>query len=893
MIKHIVTLLCFITMLQAANSQSTIKQSINSNWEFHKGDIDGYPAHTAAKVEWQPVSIPHTWNAVDVTDDEPGYYRGISWYKKILYLPAIDKSKQLYLYFEGANQEAEVYVNGHLAGKHVGGYTAFNILIQPYLKNPTDSLTANEILVKLDNSFNEAIPPLDADFTFYGGIYRDVYLITADKIHFNLDDNASSGIRIKTPSVNAKEATVIISGSVTNQLAANAELTVITDITDAAGKSLSEVKTKVKVNKTNNTTFEQAVRINSPHLWSPDVPYLYRVSNRIYDGDKLLDEVDNPLGLRWYSFDADKGFYLNGKSVKLIGASRHQDFKGLGNALPNAIHERDIALLKSMGGNFIRIAHYPQDPAILEACDRLGILASVEIPIVNNITESEAFYSNCRQMQLEMIRQNYNHPSIVIWGYMNEVMLRPKYQKNSDEQNRYFARITTLAKQLDSLTRAEDKERYTMISCHGDFNLYQRTGITAVPQIIGWNLYQGWYSAGLEGFDKFLDNHHKTLPNTPMIVTEYGADADPKIHNATPERFDKSVEYQMQYHQYYLKTILAKPFVSGAALWNLADFNSEKRADATPHINTKGITTDDRTPKDAFYFYQANLLKKPFLKIGSTGWRLRSGVADDKGTCIQPVYVYSNGNSVQLWVNGQSFKSELVKEGIALFNIPFVDGNNIIKAVASINGVTLEDMVTINFKLIPMVYTNKPGQYVDLNISLGDNRYFVDEQLQQVWLPEQPYKKGSWGYIGGKVFTMPGQSRQGFGSDKDIYDTELDAVYQTQRIGINAFKFDVPDGEYDVTLGFAELEGKPAGPALIYNLGGPEQTLTSGQRVFDVSINGALVLKSLSTENYLQPQRLYSTSIRVSAKNNAGITINFKPLKGEAILNAVQIKQVY
>lgn len=895
MIKFFLPLLCVLFLMDSARSQPRTRQSINSNWSFHKGDIQGYPANKTAPANWQPVSIPHSWNTVDVTDDEPGYYRGICWYKKTLFLPASIQNKQTYLYFEGANQVAEVYVNGQLAGKHLGGYTAFSFLIQPYLKNGSDSLTANEILVKLDNSFNENIPPLDADFTFFGGVYRDVYLITADKIHFNMDDYASAGIQIKTPAVNASSATITISGSVTNRTSAGRNLSIITEITDAEGKLIKKVQGNLKASASGNTVFKLQQTINAPHLWSPDNPYLYRAISKIVDRSTgtLLDEISNPIGLRWYSFNADKGFYLNGKPLKLIGANRHQDFKNMANALPNAIHQRDMELLKNMGANFIRIAHYPQDPAVLEACDRLGLLASVEIPIVNTITETDSFYENCKQMQVEMIRQNFNHPSIIIWAYMNEVLLRPKYAKNSDEQNKYFANITALAKQIEALTHKEDSERYTMIPCHGDFNLYQRAGLTAVPQIIGWNLYQGWYSPGLEGFAKFLDHYHEALPGKPTIVTEYGADADIHIHSNLPERFDKSIEYQTQYHQYYLKTILDKPFVAGAALWNLSDFNSEQRKDATPHINTKGLNTGDRVPKDAYFFYQANLLKKPFLRIGAAGWRLRTGMANADNTCLQTVCVFTNGRLVQLWHNGKMLQNQEANAGVAVFNVPFIDGDNTIKAVSTVNNVVCEDITAINFKLIPAVFKNKAMSFNELNISLGDKRFFVDETLNQVWLPEQPYQKGSWGYVGGKVFNMPNQSRQSFGSDKDIFGTELDAVYQTQRTGIEAFKFDVPDGEYDLTLGFAELEGEATSPALIYNLGNAAQTSEAKQRAFDVSINGNRVIQSLGTQNYLEPQRAYTTTFRVSAKNSAGITLDFKPLKGEAILNAIQIKQIF
>jgi len=893
MIKYLLHLLLLLCVFQVAKSQSTNKQSINSNWGFHKGNIVGFPGNNSTKTEWQPVTLPHSWNATDVTDDEPGYYRGPGWYKKTLYIPAADKNKQLYLYFEGANQEAKVYVNGHLAGKHIGGYTAFNIFIQPFLKFSADSLSQNEISVKVDNSFNENIPPLTADFTFFGGIYRDVYLLEANKIRFDLDNNASSGIKITTPLVNESTATIKITGKITNDLATGQKLKLRTVITDAAGAVVTVAENPITA-ASNSNEFSTELHVKTPHLWSPDAPYLYRIKTTITDQQgKIYDEVSNPLGLRWYTFDADKGFFLNGKSLKLIGASRHQDFKDMANALPNALHQRDMELLKNMGGNFVRIAHYPQDPAVLEACDRLGILVSEEIPVVNAITESDAFYNNCKEMQLEMIRQNRNHPSVIIWAYMNEVLLRPKYKKNSPEQNLYFARIAALAKSLDSLIKKEDTERYTMISCHGDFGLYQRVGITAIPQIVGWNLYQGWYSAGLEGFAKFLDNHHQTLPHTPMIITEFGADADTRIHSTKPERFDKSVEYQVKYHQFYLKTIEEKPFVAGAAIWNLADFNSETRADATPHINTKGISTIDREPKDAYFFYKANLIKRPFLKTGSVGWKLRSGIADDKGTCVQQVYIFSNAKEVELWQNGKKLGSKSTEMGVAIFDVPFTDGENIIKATATVNNQAIEDLTTIDFKLVPALFKWDAGKYVDLNISVGDNRFFVDDKLKQVWLPEQPYTKGSWGYIGGKVFTMPGQARQGFGSDKDIYGTDLDAVYQTQRIGIDAFRFDVPDGEYDLTLGFAELEGKPAGPALAYNLGGNEVDADVHQRSFDVLVNGNLLIKSLSTQNQLQAQREYTTTTRVSITGGQGITVKFNPFKGEAILNAIQLKQVY
>ncbi|MES2279115.1 MAG: glycoside hydrolase family 2 TIM barrel-domain containing protein [Bacteroidota bacterium] len=892
MIKHILrTIIACLLLCNTLLAQSRVVQSINTNWAFHKGDVAGMPS-AAAKTDWEKVSIPHSWNTTDVYDDAPGYYRGIGWYKKTVYIPSAWKSKNIYLHFEGANQVAEVYVNGKSVGKHIGGYTAFSFPINQYLLT-NDSLAANEIAVKVDNSNNADIPPLSADFTFYGGLYRDVYLVAANPVHFEMDDNASPGIRIKTPSVTDSKAGVVIEGSISNTSTQKRNLKVVSELIDAQGKLLGKTEQKLSANASGKQIFSQQQTVMQPHLWSPEDPYLYHIITRVYDAktNEVLDEQTNPLGLRWFSFDADKGFFLNGKPVKLMGANRHQDFRDLGNALPNALHERDMQLLKSMGANFIRIAHYPQDPAVLEACDRLGIMASVEIPIVNEITESAAFSANCLAMQTDMIRQNFNHPSVIIWAYMNEVMLKPHFQSGSDRQKAYFASIVTLAKSIDSLSRAEDPSRYTMIPCHGSYNLYTSTGLTKVPQIVGWNLYSGWYSAGLNGFEAFLDNFHKNTPDKPVMVTEYGADADSRSHSLNPERFDKSVEYEVIYHAHYIKQMMNRPFVAGAAIWNLVDFNSEGRAESTPHINTKGITTDVREPKETYFLYQANLLKTPFIQIGGNQWKLRSGISTNGITCTQPVTVFSNQVAVQLWLNGQSLGTANVQDGMAVFKVPFKNGTNQLKATAA--GTATEDNQVVTFKAIPALLTDTKLPFTEINVSLGDVRYFVDDKLQQIWLPEQAYTKDSWGYVGGEPLKSGG-GRTSMGSDKDIFGTNYDPIYETQRIGIEAFKADVPDGQYEVTLHFAELQAKSNGELLVYNLGSDtRQGTTVKSRVFNVLVNGQPFINGLSNSNYLEAQTAYSATTVVTVQNGQGITADFKPIAGQTILNAVQIKKIY
>ncbi|MCB2410510.1 glycoside hydrolase family 2 TIM barrel-domain containing protein [Hymenobacter lucidus] len=896
MFKQLLSCL-LLTLLLAlpAAAQQRIMQSINSNWLFRRDEPQSTVATAATATNWEKISLPHTWNAHDVLDDEPGYYRGTGWYQKTLQVPASWQQRRVYLYFEGANQEAEVYVNGQLAGRHAGGYTAFSFPISQYLKFDGEKPAGAEVLVKLTNRHNPDIPPLSADFTFFGGIYRDVYLLAASPVHFDLDNYASSGTFVTTPAVSAEAAEVVVTGAVSNEAGQARRLTVLTQVLDAAGKTVARQQASLTLKAGEKRPFRQALpRLKQPHLWSTTDPYLYRVVSSISEGKTLLDEVTNPLGLRWFRFDAARGFFLNGQPLKLIGTNRHQDFPGLGNALPNALHEQDVLLLKQMGGNFLRVSHYPQDPTVLQACDRLGILTSVEIPVVNAITDSEGFFQNCRTMQTEMIRQGFNHPSVIIWAYMNEVLLRlPEGVKRDNEPGRaYLKKVNQLAQQLDDLTRREDPARYTMCVNHGAFELYQEAGLTKIPQLVGWNLYQGWYSGQLQGFADYLDRHHRELPDKPLLVTEYGADSDERLHSFRPRRFDKTTEYANAYHQFYLKAILDRPFVAGSMVWNLAEFSSETRQEANPHMNTKSLLTADRQPKDAYYFYQAHLLKTPFLRIGSRSWNLRSGPAagPDSLFCRQPVEVYTNQPAVRLQLNGRDLGTKTAEFGVARFSVPFGNGMNQLRAQAA--GQPGEDMADIEFQLLPANLNSSKLPFTELNVSLGDERTFTDPQLHQVWVPEQAYAPGSWGYVGGTVYKLPGE-RLPYGSDRNILGTDYDALYETQRVGLTQFRLDVPDGEYEVTLHFAELEAAPAAEQLVYNLAGSTAASATPEapgRAFIVLLNGQ-ALPELSTATSLRPLQAVSTTVPVSARGQRGIIIDFQARTGQACLNAIQVKR--
>jgi len=849
--------------------------SLNDQWEFNKEN---------GPVE--KVNIPHTWNDKDVLDDVPGYYRGLGIYKRKLKLDERTKGKDIFLVFNGVAQEAEVLVNGKSAGKHIGSYTRFIIPISSFLNYKDDVIE-----VRANNRFNEDIPPLTADFTFFGGLYRNVTLLIADSVHFSVNESGSSGVFITTPQVSATTASVQIKSFIDNSSNNAKKVQVLTTVFDAKGNPVANHTVAVNLGKGNMLVVQDIKSIQKPQLWSPENPYLYRVVTKIIDvrTKSVIDQISNPLGFRWFKFDADKGFFLNDKPLKIIGASRHQDYENRGNATPDALQVKDIELLKAMGGNFLRVAHYPQDPQILEACDRLGILASVEIPVVNTITETKAFTTNCLNMQTEMIKQNFNHPSIIIWAYMNEILLRLKFSNDKPRQQVYFDHVRELAQKLDSLTRKQDPSRYTLLVNHGAWDIYNKVGLTKIPMIVGWNLYSGWYSGVPEDFGKFLDRHHKELPTTPFIVTEYGADADPRIRSFSPIRFDKSVEYAIKFNQVYLNAMLRRPYVAGGQAWNLADFSSETREETMPHINNKGLLTIGREPKDTYFLYQAYLLSKAFLKITSAQWKDRTGIADSAAlTSTQPVQIATNLQSAELFLNGKSLGIKEAVDHIIDWQVPFVSGKNQLRVVSGKEN----DQADINFQLQPFKFNDNNISFSSINVLLGSKRFYIDEKEHQLWMPDQPYKAGAWGWIGGDAYKGT-NNRITYGSDKNILGTDNDPVYQTQQVGIKQFKFDVPDGEYELTLHFAELVGGETKEALAYNLDNNHKKEVEEQRVFDVSISGIAFLPKLNLAVDFGYATAVKKTTRITVQNGKGISIDFNAIQGKPVLNAVQLRKIY
>lgn len=875
-----------------AQAQQRVVYTINDGWKFTKGSPFEAQLTGCDDSSWETVNIPHTWNDKDADDETPGFYRGPVWYRKQLFIDKSQEGRRAVIYFEGANQEVRFYLNGQFVGEHKGGYTRFCFDITPHLCYGQENLFA----IYVNNVYNPNIPPLSADFTFFGGIYRDVYLQFMNPVHIATNDYASSGVYIRTPEVNNSAASVEITTLLTNDMPQATEIRVENIICDADGKEVKKTQAEVKlVAGETKADISKKIKIDSPRLWDIDDPYRYMVYTRILDKRKgtLLDEVVNPLGLRWFKFDSEKGFFLNGKGRKLIGTARHQDYFQKGNALRDELHVQDVLLLKEMGGNYLRVSHYPQDPVIMEMCDKLGIVTSVEIPVVNAVTETEEFLHNSVEMAKEMVRQDFNRPSVMIWGYMNEIFLRRPYTEGKQLED-YYRFTEKVARALEATIREEDPSRYTMMAYHNMPQYYEDAHLTEIPMIQGWNLYQGWYEPDINEFQRLLDRAHKVYKGKVLMVTEYGPGVDPRVHSYQPERFDFSQEYGLVYHKHYLNEMMKRPFIAGSSLWNLNDFYSESRVDAVPHVNNKGVVGLNREKKDVYWFYKTALSRRPILVIGNREWKSRGGVVNTaQKECIQSVPVFSNAEEVELFVNNKSLGKKKIEDNYALFDVPFVSGENLLEAVAVTGDNKLRDMLRIQFQLVGSQLKDEAVPFTELNVMLGSPRYFEDRAANVAWIPEQEYKPGSWGFIGGTSYRRKTGFGTMLGSDIDIHGTDMNPIFQTQRVGIKSFKADVPNGEYSVYLHWAELESDKEREALVYNLGADSEQTFAGNRSFGISMNGTTVLDDFNIARDYGYARAVIKKFVVTVKDGKGLSVDFHKKEGEPILNAIRIYRNY
>ena len=559
------------------------------------------------------VNIPHTWNNLDGQDGGNDYYRGTCQYRKTFHKSDFGAKERFYLEFRGVNASAKVILNGATVATHDGGYSTFRVDVTEHLKEE------NDLVVEVDNSVNDRVYPQKADFTFYGGIYRDVTLLTVNENHFDLDYFGGPGIAV-TPTVAGKDSSVRV------QSWHNAPSgTVCVKLLDHRGNVVAS-----------GEGTDTVMTISNVHLWDGiEDPYLYScVATLAVDGVEV-DQVSTRFGVRTFRVDPKEGFFLNGRSYPLRGVCRHQDWKGIGNAITTEHHDIDMAMIREIGANTIRLAHYQHDQYFYDLCDRYGMVVWAEIPYISEHMPNGR--ENTISQMKELIVQNYNHPSICFWGISNEITISTKNKKDMLDNHRV----------LNDLIHQMDPSRLTTLACYavcGPFNPVAHK----VSDIVSWNLYLGWYVPGMFLNDLWVDFFHWKYPNRCLGYSEYGCECMPNLHSAHPRRGDQSEEYQCKYNEYMLKFFEKRPFMWATHLWNMFDFAADARNQGgEPGMNHKGLVTFDRKiKKDSFYIYKAWWSKEPFVHI--CGKRFV-----DRVETINEIKVYSNQNAVTLYANGK------------------------------------------------------------------------------------------------------------------------------------------------------------------------------------------------------------------------------------------------
>lgn len=652
----------------------------NENWEYKRGPEPTNPRTGAAwwNGKWEKVNIPHTWNAYDMQHKVNGYYEGPGYYRKTLTVPAGQKGKRYFLRFEGVGACAEVYVNDRLVGDHKGGYSAFALELTGALKFGGD----NTIVVRADNSSRPDVIPVNHTlFGVYGGIYRPVQLIVTEGANITVTDHASPGVYIRQKNVSAKQADVNIRVKLDNGTLTPWNLTLENTIYTQEGKQVAAQKQDITLSPQGTQTYSNDFVIKRPHLWQGlDDPYLYKVVTQLKKDGQVIDEMVQPLGLRHYEAIAGKGFFLNGKKYPMYGVTRHQDWLGKGSALTNREHDIDLNTIVDLGATTVRFAHYQQAEYLYSRCDSLGLVIWAEIPFVNRVTGKE--WENAHSQLRELIRQNYNHPSIYVWGLHNEVYTPTDY-------------TAQLTASLHDLAKTEDPDRLTA-SVNG-FGIAQHS-VNQNADIQGINRYFGWYEKKISDIKPWIEKMETEFPWQRMMLSEYGAEGFP---NHQTELLEESINwgkgyypetYQTKTHEYQWSVIAAHPYIIASYLWNTFDFATPEAAGrAVTARNTKGLVTFDRKlRKDAFFWYKANWSKQPVLYLTQR----RNTDRERRQTSIT---VYSNRGVPTVTLNGNKLPAP--RQGYTAVhwifdNVTLTDGENRIKAEVQAGKELLTDEMT-------------------------------------------------------------------------------------------------------------------------------------------------------------------------------------------------------
>ncbi|MFZ0828181.1 MAG: glycoside hydrolase family 2 TIM barrel-domain containing protein [Verrucomicrobiia bacterium] len=653
---------------------------LDAGWRFQSGDITNAAQPDFNDGDWQAVSIPHNWGWEEAQQGKD-FYRGPGWYRRELNITP-EAGKRYFLRFEAASLVADVYLNGAWLGEHRGGFGAFSFEITPQLSTRGTNLLA----LRVSNQREPDIAPLSGDFSVYGGIYRPVHLIVTGGENFTVTDHGSPGVAWLQTSVTKKQAVIDVIAQISNGTGQKQPLTLVASVLDAGGKQVARHEEPIQLAANDTAPYPLQVTVPNPHLWNGrQDPYLYKAVVELRSTDGVVDSVEQPLGLRFYSVDPDQGFFLNGRPYPLHGVDRHQDRFNKGWAISEADMDEDIRLISELGCTVIRCAHYQHSDYFYSLCDKAGILVWAEIPQVNEINPSAPFAETSRSQLLDLIRQNINHPSIFVWSLFNEL-----WPKNPDPHREL--------QDLKIVANGEDPTRPT-IAATSNNGLPQ---MNKIPDWLGWNIYPGWYSGwgSKDDFGKSLDSRRQDSRHGGFCVSEYGAGANVTQHEQNPRQPVTTSqwhpeEWQALVHETAWPAMKARPFVWGTFVWCMFDFAvSTRHEGGVPGRNDKGLVTYDRqTKKDAFYFYQANWSDEPMVYITSRRFTERTNAVTD-------VKIYSNAPKVELLLNGKSQGERVIgTNGIFIWkDVALKPGENRVAAMAEREGKHLSDRCVWNLK---------------------------------------------------------------------------------------------------------------------------------------------------------------------------------------------------
>jgi len=665
-------------------ASARVETPLTSGWKFIREDVNGASSADFNDSQWQAVSLPHTWNVEDVVNSQ-NYYRGPGWYRTKLPIPESARGKRIFIRFEAASIVADVYFNGKHLGQHRGAFTAFCFELTDFVRWGQD----NTLAVRVDNSKFDDIPPLSGDFNMFGGLYRSVRLIITNPVCITPLDYASDGVYLKQTQVTHKKATLDAVVKLVGATAENESLSVNISILDDKGTTVAKAEKPVALEPNKTCDVSIQLTVENPHLWTGRKnSYLYTTRVELMRAGNVVDDVTIPLGLRCFEMDPNKGFLLNGAPYRLHGVNRHQDRPGKGWAISEQDQDEDVNIIYELGANAVRCAHYPHSDYFYSLCDKAGLVVWAEIPLVNQVSDTPAFRENAKQQLIELICQRYNHPSIIFWSLYNEL----GNEGRSDDPRPMLTELQALAKQ-------EDPIRFTVAASNSGSGKWP--GLRNIPDLIAWNTYPGWYGGDPAQMTRDLDKFYKDANERCIGVSEYGAGASILHHQQNMKRGPSTTgrwhpeEWQAIVHELNYAAIEQRQFVWGSFVWVMFDFASASRREGdTVGVNDKGLVTADRkTKKDAFYFYKAKWSDEPVVYITS-----RRHVERKEPTTI--VKVYSNCESVELAVNGQSLGGKNDTDHVFKWaDVKLKPGINNIEVTASRNGAAFTD--SCNWSYLP------------------------------------------------------------------------------------------------------------------------------------------------------------------------------------------------